>query len=144
MISACSAGAPWTSFCKSCKSSVSTAAEAAFLSTTGGGGRTCSRGCVSVAHAEMNAPTTATIAPAVSRSSGVRMCLLLRIGNSIGIRPHRHGDSEMGTWVFAVHDLHGAAVRGHEFQHDGEPDAGTFDRGALRCPSGVESFKNMR
>src|SRR5882724_1274967 len=152
MISACSAGAPCTSFCNSCRSSVKTATEAAFLSTTGAGGRgSRSRIPKSVVQAARSVPTTAT--PAVSfdfidlirslramtHSSGMRMRFLLGVD-----RPARHTDAEMRAGKFAVHDLHGAAVRGDEFEHDGQPDTGAFDRRAFGGPSSVESFEHVR
>src|ERR1700738_551694 len=126
MISACSAGAPCTRFCSNCRSSVKTATEAAFRSTTGAGGRgSRSRAPKSVAQEARSVARTAT--PAVSfdfidliralrgvtHSSGMRMRFWLGVN-----RPARHTDAEMRAGEFAIHDLHGAAVRGDEFEHD--------------------------
>src|ERR1700730_3568600 len=152
MISACSAGAPCASFCSSCRSSVKTATETAFLSTTGAGGRgSRSRIPKSVVQAARSVATTAP--PAVSfdfialiralrdmtPSSGMRLRFMLGVD-----RPARHTDTEMRAGKFAVHDLHGAAVRGDEFEHDGQPDPGAFDRRAFGGPSSVESFEHVR
>src|ERR1700728_1535670 len=54
-----------------------------------------------------------------------------------------HGNAEMGAGVFTVDDFDGAAVRRDKLEHDGQADAGAFDRGALRGATGIESFEHV-
>src|SRR3984957_2808000 len=54
-----------------------------------------------------------------------------------------HGDAEMGPGVFAVDDLHGAAVRRNELEDDGQADAGAFDCDALCRPARIKSFEHV-
>src|SRR5882757_10790516 len=128
------------SFCSNCRSSVKTATEAAFLSTTGAGGRgSRSRTPKSVAQA-----LRSTLDSKAGRARAM-LCGMRVFFDFNGVdRSTRHADAEMGTGEFAVHDLHGAAVRGDEFEHDRQPDAGAFDRRAFGGPSSVESFEHVR
>src|SRR4051794_35395838 len=110
------------SFCNSCRSSVKTATEAAFLSTTGGGGRgSRSRTPKSVAQALRS---TLNRAPASGFAMWGVLAMLCGMRAFFGFngvdRSAGHADAEMCTWEFAIDDLHGAAVRGDEFENDGQ------------------------
>src|SRR6185312_2919338 len=54
-----------------------------------------------------------------------------------------HPDAEMRPRIFSIHDLHRAAVRGDELQHDGEADSGALDGGGLGRPAGVERLEDV-
>ena len=53
-----------------------------------------------------------------------------RIGRLLFLRDVRQADAKVRAGELAVHDLDRAAVRLHEFAHDGKPDARALQRSA--------------
>src|SRR5215469_4100660 len=90
-----------------------------------------------------SSPADRASAARASRGMGLGPALGSVAGEAAASEIRRHADAEMRTRILAVHDLDRATVGGHELQHDGEPDAGALDRGALGGPAGIEGLEDV-